>query len=163
MTVISPSRTTKTIVFLSVQLIPLVLCPLIRRNDSRWYGGRRARAYCPQWINVNIIFHRNERASIELATKSVVLEVRTGLSPANWTLSNKPTKCQIIFALVSQLDQKGRIFSREATVELALLVCTYVHLFVMLDRLSSSIDFHCQSTSSRLLRLLVLFNISVKY
>ena len=35
-----------TIVFLSVQLMPLVECPLILRNDNRWYGGLNARAYC---------------------------------------------------------------------------------------------------------------------
>ena len=35
-----------TIVFLSVQLMPLVECPLILRKDKRWYGGLNARAYC---------------------------------------------------------------------------------------------------------------------
>ena len=35
-----------TIVFLSVQLMPLVEYPLILRKERRWYGGRSARAYC---------------------------------------------------------------------------------------------------------------------
>ena len=32
-------------VFLSVQLMPLVECPLTLRKERRWYGGLRALAY----------------------------------------------------------------------------------------------------------------------